>query len=77
MEMEFIEDFFECDACQGTEFKRVYNFGIRFHKVNFSDNLIYDRVGVEKYECVRCGRIFTIEEIESAMADLRRQRKQS
>ena len=42
--MEFIQDYFLCENCQNKDFKRVYNFSLRFHHCNFSDELIYDKL---------------------------------
>ena len=73
--MEFVQDFFLCDDCESKDFKRIYNFSIKFHGVNFSDNLIYDRVTDELYQCTKCLKTFTIEEIETKLNDLKNLRK--
>ena len=73
--MDFTEDFFLCDSCQNKDFKRIYNFSIRFHGVNFSDDLIYDKITEEKYQCAHCSKTFSIAEIEECLADFKRKKK--
>ena len=73
--MDFIEDFFLCDSCQSKDFKRIYNFSIRFHGVNFSDDLIYDKLTEAKYQCAHCSKTFSIDEIEECLADFKRKRR--
>jgi ribosomal protein L37AE/L43A len=69
-------DYFECDECRSRDFKRIYNFCLRFHGVNFSDELIYDRVTPEVYQCARCNKRFTKEQIEEGLAEFRKKRRQ-
>lgn len=69
-------DYFVCDNCQCRDFKRIYNFCLRFHGVNFSDDLIYDRVTSEIYECTQCKKRFSIEEIEDQMTAIRQTYRQ-
>jgi len=73
--MDDILDFFVCDVCANKNFKLVYNFGLRFHGVNFSDDLIYDEIVEERYECTECKKTFTKKEVEEALTRLRRKRK--
>jgi len=73
--MDDILDFFVCDACSNKDFKLVYNFGLRFHGVNFSDDLIYDEIVEERYECTGCKKTFAKKEVEEALIRLRRERK--
>ena len=73
--MEHVQDYFFCEGCQNSEFKRVYNFSIRFHSVNFSDELIYEKRTDERYQCTNCGKIFTIQQIEEKLDAFKRQRK--
>ncbi len=70
--MDFIQDYFLCDGCQSKEFKRIYNFSLRFHGVNFSDELIYDKITDEVYQCTKCNKTFTIDEIEEGLAEIKR-----
>lgn len=69
-------DYFMCDQCQSKDFKRIYNFSLRFHGVNFSDDLIYDRITEEIYQCTQCKKTFTIDEIEDGMAVIKQKMKQ-
>ena len=73
--MSVIKDYFECDGCGNKEFKRVYCFGFKFQKVNFSDQLIYDRLNEEKYQCTECKKTFTMKEINQGLAAIKAKRK--
>jgi hypothetical protein len=73
--MDFIQDYFVCEACQNKDFKRIYNFSIRFHGVNFSDELIYDQLTEEIYQCTNCSKTFTRAEIEAGLAAFKKKRK--
>ena len=73
--MEYIEEFFSCDGCESRDFKRIYNFSLRFHGVNFSDELIYDRVTDEIYQCARCKKTFTLEQIEEGLNKIKRRHR--
>ena len=75
--MEVIHDYFLCDACECKDFKRVYNFSLRFHGVNFSDDLIYDRLTDEIYQCVQCNRTFTKDQIEEGLEKIKIKRKKT
>jgi hypothetical protein len=70
-----IRDYFFCDSCQNKDFKLVYNFSLRFHGVNFSDDLIYDKLIEEVYECTRCQKTFTRNQIENGLAEVKKRRK--
>jgi hypothetical protein len=70
-----VVDFFVCDGCQNRDFKRVYNFSLRFHTVNFSDELIYDKIVDEWYQCTQCQKTFHIKEIEEALTRIKNSRK--
>ena len=74
--MTLYVDYFVCDNCQCRDFKRIYNFSLRFHGVNFSDDLIYDRVTSEIYECTQCKKRFTIDEVEKKMSSIREDYRQ-
>ncbi len=69
-------DYFECNKCRSREFTRIHSFCLRFHGVNFSDDLIYDRVTAEVYQCVQCGQRFSREEIEDGLAEFKKKRRQ-
>lgn len=74
---ENIQDYFVCDSCAGKDFKLVYNFSLRFHGVNFSDELIYDKLIEEIYQCTRCQKTFTKAEIEEGLARIKKAHRQS
>jgi hypothetical protein len=73
--MEILQDYFLCDSCQCKDFKRIYNFSLRFHGVNFSDDLIYDKLIDEIYQCIECHKTFTKDQIEKKLAEFRQKRK--
>ena len=75
--MDDILDFFVCDSCSNKDFNRLYNFYLRFHGVNFSDELIYDKMVEERYQCTKCRKTFTKKEIEEGLSQLRKKRKKS
>ena len=70
-----IRDYFLCDNCQNKNFSLVYTFSIRFHGVNFSDDLIYDKIIEESYQCTSCEKIFTKKQVETALMETRKARK--
>ena len=73
--MTSMQDYFLCDGCQCKDFKRIYHFSVRFHGVNFSDDLIYDKLTDELYQCTKCNKTFTIDQIEEGLAEFRQKRK--
>jgi hypothetical protein len=73
--MNFIQDYFLCDECQNQDFKLLYNFSLRFHGVNFSDQLVYDRLTDEIYQCTKCSKTFTKDEIEEKLDEIKDRRK--
>ena len=73
--MEEIQEYFLCDNCQNQDFVLVYNFSLRFHGVNFSDSLIYDKLMDELYKCTKCDKKFTRKEVEEWLAEMKRRRK--
>ncbi len=73
--MAEIQDYFSCKECANKDFKLVYNFSLRFHGVNFSDDLIYDRLIEEKYHCTKCNKIYTRRQIEDGLDVFKRERK--
>lgn len=68
-------EYFECDNCRSRDFKRLYRFALRFHGVNFSDDLIYDQQTSEVYQCMDCKKQFSREEIEKGLAEIKRERR--
>jgi len=73
--MDILQDYFLCDSCQCKDFKRIYNFSLRFHGVNFSDDLIYDKLIDEIYQCIECQKTFTKNQIENRLAEFKQKRK--
>lgn len=70
-----IQDYFACEDCGGREFKAIYRFSLRFHKVNFADDLIYDDLTEELYQCTGCGKVFTKQEIDEGLSAIKRARR--
>ena len=73
--MDYIQEFFSCDGCDNRDFKRIYNFSLRFHGINFSDALVYDRLIDEIYQCTKCNKTFSIEEIEEGLGIIKKKYK--
>ena len=73
--MTEIQDYFLCENCANKDFKLVYNFSLRFHSVNFSDDLIYDRLIEEIYRCTQCDKVYSKKQIEAGLAEFKRKRK--
>ena len=65
--MESIRDYFECGQCGNRRFSLVYTFSLRFHGVNFSDQLIYDNIKEERYQCTECQKTFSKDQIEEGL----------
>jgi len=74
--MNYIEEYFLCDSCQNKDFKRIYNFSLLFHGVNFSDDLIYDKLTDEIYQCTKCNKTFTKDQIEQGLAIIKVRHRQ-
>jgi len=74
--MNYIEEYFLCDSCQNKDFKRIYNFSLLFHGVNFSDDLIYDKLTDEIYQCTKCNKTFTKDQIEQGLAIIKVRQRQ-
>ena len=66
--MDDIHEYFLCDDCQNREFTRTYTFSLRFHGINFSDDLIYDKVIEEIYLCTKCRKRFSGNQIEEGLS---------
>jgi hypothetical protein len=75
--MEVAHDYFLCDGCQNRNFTRIHNFSIRFYGVNFSDDLIYDKLTDELFQCTQCGKTFTKQQIEDVLAGFKKKRRSS
>ena len=72
--MDELQDYFLCNECGNTKFRPVYSFSLRFHSVNFSDNLVYDEAVDESYECTNCNKMYSKQDIKEKLADYRRLR---
>ncbi|MBW1998843.1 MAG: hypothetical protein JRJ29_12875 [Deltaproteobacteria bacterium] len=75
--MQPFQDYFECDVCNNRRFLKIYQFSMRFRGVNFSDELFYDKLTDEVYQCTKCDKIFTKEQIEEGLANFKRIRKKA
>ncbi|MGD8226202.1 MAG: hypothetical protein PVH82_08855 [Desulfobacteraceae bacterium] len=73
--MEIMEDYFLCDDCQNKDFKLIYNFKIKFHGVNFSEDLIYDKVTDKLYQCTKCKKTFTMDQVDGFLNEVKQKRK--
>ena len=74
--MEIFQDYFLCDGCQNKDFKLIYNFKICFHGVNFSEDLIYDKLTEELYQCTKCKKTFTRDQVDGALNEIKQRRKE-
>jgi hypothetical protein len=72
-----IRDYFVCDNCKSKNFSLVYTFSVRFHGVNFSEDLIYDKIVEELYQCTNCEKVFTKKQVETALTEIRKERKKA
>ncbi len=73
--MNSISYFFSCDVCENKDFTPLYNFSLRFHSVNFSDDLIYDKTVEEYYQCTKCLKTFSRGDIERRLAEFKKLKK--
>lgn len=73
--MDSTKDYFLCDGCQNKDFAKIYNFSMLFYTVNFSDDLVYERLTEEIYQCTRCRKIFTREKIDKTLTEFKKTRK--
>ena len=69
--MEFIDQYVHCDKCHNKDFKPIYKFSIRCHGVNFSDELMYDEMKNETYQCTKCNKTFTGKEMKQRIDELK------
>ena len=70
-----IQGYFLCNSCANKDFAVIHNFSLRFHGVNFSDELIYDRLTTEIYQCTNCKKNFTKKQIKEGIRELKRKGK--
>ena len=75
--MQTAHNYFVCDECGGKDFKPIYNFSIRFYGVNCSDELVYDKLTDESFQCTHCSKVFTVDEIEEKLAEFKKLRKKN
>jgi hypothetical protein len=75
--MDTIKDYFFCDKCKNKNFIQIYNFSTQFRRVNFSDDLIYDEVTEEIYECAHCYKTFSKHQIETRLKEITDERLRS
>ena len=73
--MDIIQHYVLCDGCQNKDFKLIYNFKIQFHGVNFSEDLIYDKLIDELYQCTKCKKTFTRDQVEGVLNEIKQRRK--
>ena len=73
--MTVIHEFFTCDGCDCKDLKLIYNFSLRFHGINFSDDLVYDKLVDEKFQCVNCKKTFTRKQIEEKLEAIKKKYK--
>jgi len=66
---------FTCVHCKHTRFSREYIFFMRFQEVDFSDDLVYDRVTEEIYMCQKCGKRTSLEDIKQGLRDIKAKHK--
>jgi hypothetical protein len=43
--------------------------------VNFSEDLIYDKLTEELYQCTKCNKTFTRDQVDGALNDIKQRRK--
>jgi hypothetical protein len=73
--MKTIHEYFLCEACECRDFKRIYNFSLIFHGVNFSDDPVYDKITDEIYKCVKCSKTYTKDQIEEGIQSIKAKNK--
>ena len=75
--MDVMKDYFLCEKCKNKNFIKIFNFSIQFRKVNFSDELIYDEMTEEIYQCSHCNRTFSKYQIEKRFKEIKEERLKS
>ena len=73
--MGYIHEYFSCDACDSKDFKRIYNFSLKLHGVNFSDALVYDKLTDEIYQCTNCMKTYKVEQVREGLDKIKRKHK--
>ncbi len=67
-----LSETFLCNECRGKYFIKVYTFSIRFKEVDFSDDLIYDKLEDERYMCGACRATYSQTEVEETLRRAKR-----
>jgi hypothetical protein len=75
--MNTSKEYFLCDTCKNKNFIKLRNFSVQFRNVNFSNELIYDEVIEEIYQCTHCKKTFTKKQIESGLKALINEKKKT
>ncbi len=68
--MDIIKDYFLCDKCKNKNFIRIHNFSVQFRRVNFSDDLLYDEITVEMFQCTHCKKTFSKHQIKTELKEM-------
>jgi len=68
--MDIIKDYFSCDKCKNKDFIRIHNFSVQFRRVNFSDDLLYDEVTGELFQCTHCKKTFSRHQIKAELKEM-------
>jgi hypothetical protein len=77
MLMDVVSDYFLCDECENKDFVRIYNFSVRFRTVNFSDEMMYDEIVEESYQCTKCKKIFPKRHVDKRLKEMIAERHES
>jgi len=75
--MNTSKEYFLCDKCNNKNFIKLRNFSVQFRNVNFSDELIYDEVIEEIYQCIHCKKTFTTKQVEAGLKALINEKKKT
>ena len=75
--MKVTKEYLLCDNCKNKNFIRIYNFSVQFRRVNFSDDVLYDEVTEELYQCTHCQKTFSKQQIDECVRRLIDERFQS
>jgi DNA-directed RNA polymerase subunit RPC12/RpoP len=68
--MDDVKDYIVCDKCNNKNFIRISNFSVLFRRVNFSDDVIYDEIVEELYQCTHCQKTFSKHQIEARLKEM-------
>jgi len=75
MSKDIIMEYFACSKCGNTRFTKHYEFSISFHKVNFSDGLVYDKHTDEICVCTKCGSEIGFENVQTGLREIKQKQK--